>query len=81
MPLMRFPASPDTKGLSAEPFKERRLWDEDFLLGQSNFVGLTNLQYPVEINAFDFHLSKRLRFALCVFGVIRADVPNPTLRK
>ena len=66
MPPMRVSASPDTKGLSAEPFKERRLWDEDFLLGQSNFVGLTNLQYPIEINEFDFNFSSRLRFALCV---------------
>jgi hypothetical protein len=57
-------------GLAAEPFKERRLGDEDFFVDQSDFVGPTNFQYPVEINEFDFDFSKRLRFALCVFGKV-----------
>jgi hypothetical protein len=47
------------------------------LLDQSNFVGLTKLQYPVEINEFDFNFSQRLCFTLCVFGKGRRRKENP----
>jgi len=46
------------------------------LLGQPDFVGLANLQYPVEINEFDFNFPKRLRFALCVLGKGRRRKEN-----
>jgi hypothetical protein len=53
--------------LAAESFEERGLGGDDCLLGRFDFVGLTNLQYPVEFDEFDFNFSKRFRFPLCIF--------------
>jgi hypothetical protein len=47
------------------------------LLDQSDLISLTNLQYPIEINEFDFDFSARPRFALCVFGKGGRRKENP----